>query len=142
MHMFDIPSAETCNKQIPGTLSAVACRICSAIHATTCATPMQLVFGWDAILNVPHMANWKCIQSQKQTEINGNHLNKKCERKECAHQSNKCVLIKNKWSSKCGTTSCKGSCLIVKINDNGTVEMRMDNVLDTHNVRSIKPCDN
>ena len=121
--------------QIPGTIR-------SAIHTATRATPMQLVFGRDAILNVQHTANWKCIQSRKQTEINRNNANENREGKQCAHQLNECVLVKNDWSLKCGTTSHKGPCTIVKINDNGTVQMWMDNVLDTHNVHSMKPHDN
>ena len=142
MRTFDIPSAETCADQIPGVFAAIACGICSAIHTTTRATPMQLVFGRDAILNVPHIANWKYIQSRKQAEINRNHLNENRKRKTHTHQLNECVLVKNDWTSKCGTTACKGPCPIIKINDNGAVQLRMDNVLDTHNIRNMKPHNN
>ena len=139
---FDIPSVETCADQILGTFAAIAHGICSAIHTTTRATPMQLVFGWDDILNVPHIANWKYIQSRKQTEINRNHPNENRKCKMFTNQLNKCILVKNDWTSKCGTTSYKGPCPIVKINDNGTAQLRMDNVLDTHNIRNAKPHDN
>ena len=80
MCTFDIPSMETCVDQIPGIFAAIAYGIRSTIHTTTRATPMQLVFGRDAILNVLHIANWKYIQSRKQTEINRNHLNENRKR--------------------------------------------------------------
>jgi hypothetical protein len=32
-------------------LSACAVAMCSTVHTTNCATPAQLVFGWDAIHN-------------------------------------------------------------------------------------------
>jgi hypothetical protein len=39
-------------------------------HCTTLqASPMQLVFGRDAILNTKHMSNWEHIRQQKQTRI-------------------------------------------------------------------------
>ena len=50
---------------IPGIFSAIAFGICSTIHTTTRATPMQLVFGRDSILNVQHLADWRYIQYQK-----------------------------------------------------------------------------
>ena len=103
---------------------------------------MQLVFGQDAILNVLHIVNWKYIQSRKQNEINQNHLNENRKRRTYAYQLNEYVLVKNDWTSKYGTTSYKGPYPIVKINDNGTVQLRMDNVLDTHNICNIKSYDN
>jgi len=42
-------------------------------HTTTQATPSQLVFGRDAILNVKFDANWKLIRECKQRAINKNN---------------------------------------------------------------------
>lgn len=139
LRTFDIPSTETCEEQVPGILAAIAYGIHSTIHTTTRATPMQLVFGHDAILNIQHIADWKYIQSRKQNEINQNNLNENRKRSNYTYQLNEYVLMKNEWSSKYGTTSYKGPYRIVKINDNGTVQIRMDNMLDTYNICSIKP---
>ena len=50
---FDIPNMENTEEQVLGMLAAIAFGICSTIHTTTMrATPMQLVFGRDAILNI------------------------------------------------------------------------------------------
>ena len=66
--MFDIPNMENPEEQVPGILAAIAfgLGICSTIHTNTRTTPMQLVFGRDAILNVNHLADWRYIKSCKQ----------------------------------------------------------------------------
>ena len=137
---FDIPSTETVQDQIPGTLTAIAFGICSAMHTTTRAMPVQLVFGRDSILNVRHVADWKHMQSQKQDVIVKNNIeeNKKC--KEHAHELNKLVLVKQDWTSKCGTTAHGGPCPITKTNDNGAAQVQMDKILDAINIRQLKPC--
>ena len=142
MRTFDAPSTKKCQDHIPGILSAMSYGVRGTAHTTARATPMQLVFGRDGVPNVPHLADWKCIQSRKQTEINRNNAKENRKRKTHAHQLNECVLVKNDWTSKYGTTSYKGPCEIVKINDNGTVQIRMDNVLDTCNIRNMKPHNN
>jgi uncharacterized protein with NRDE domain len=46
-------------------------------HTTTQATPAQLVFGRDAILNTKFDANWKKIRKRKQQITNKNNKKKK-----------------------------------------------------------------
>ena len=41
-------------------------------HTTLQATPAQLVFGRDAILNTKFTANWELIHKRKQRLINQN----------------------------------------------------------------------
>eukprot|EP00957_Ditylum_brightwellii_P036247 2745857-Ditylum_brightwellii.AAC.1 len=41
-----------------GILSAVMFALQSTMHMTHKATPMQLVFGRDAMLNIMYLANW------------------------------------------------------------------------------------
>ena len=79
--IFDIPSTETVQDQIPGMLEAIAYGIRSTIHMTTRATPMQLVFGRDSILNIKHVADWKYIQSRKQDMIVKNNIKENKKRK-------------------------------------------------------------
>ena len=45
-----------------GILSAVCMAVQSTVHTTTQATPSQLVFGCDTVLNVSFEANWQCIK--------------------------------------------------------------------------------
>ena len=56
-----------------GTLSEVIFAVQSTVHTTTQVTPMQLVFGCDAIINLKFDANWHLIKMQKQETINKNN---------------------------------------------------------------------
>ena len=139
LRTYDLPDGETTQDQIPGILAAISFGIRSTIHTTMRATPMQLVFGRDSILNVQHLADWKYIQSRKQKMIIKNNIRENAKRTEYVYDLNELVLLKRDWSSKYGTTSYDGPYPITKINDNGTVQLQMDNVYDTVNLRNIKP---
>ena len=136
MSAFDVPSGETAQDQIPGALAAASHRICSAMHATVRATPVQLAFGQDSTLNVQHthMEDWKCMQSHKQNAMVKNNVCENSKRKDHAHDLNKLALVKRDWSSEFGTTSCDGPCPITKINDDGAVQVQMNNACDTINL--------
>ena len=56
------------------------------------------------------------------------------------YELNELVLIKQDWSSKYGTTAYRGPYPITKMNDNGAVQVQMDKILDTVNIRQLKPC--
>ena len=100
---------------------------------------MQLVFGRDSILNVQHLADWRYIQSQKQDLININNKRENSKRREHTYAINDLVLVKQAQTSKYGTTQYKGPYNILKVYDNGTVRLRMGNIMDTYNIRQIKP---
>ena len=53
----DLDQEEPFKKVISATCFAIR----STVHTTTQYTPMQLVFGHDAILNIAHEASWKLI---------------------------------------------------------------------------------
>jgi hypothetical protein len=56
-----------------GMLAAAMFAARATCHVTLQASPMQLVFGRDAILNIKHVSNWEHIRQRKQTRINGNN---------------------------------------------------------------------
>ena len=62
---FDFNDKTTYDEDHPfsGILSAVATR--TTCHTTTQATPSQLVFGRDAILNTKFEADWKIFRNCK-----------------------------------------------------------------------------
>ena len=67
-----------------GILAATMFAIRATFHTTLQATPSQLVFGRDAILNTTFEANWKQIKERKQSVI---HKNNKAEnKKRFAHE--------------------------------------------------------
>ena len=47
-------------------ISAFMCDMWSMINTNTQATPMQLLFGHDAMLNLKFDANWWLIKQSKQ----------------------------------------------------------------------------
>ena len=69
---FDVQTMDT-NNPWAGILAATMFSVCATYHTTLQASPMQLVFGRDAILNVKHITNWEHIQQRLQTRINENN---------------------------------------------------------------------
>jgi len=62
-----------------GLLAAMMFAIRTTVHTTTQHTPMQLVFGCDAFLNIARAANWRYIKERKQRliKINNKRENQK-----------------------------------------------------------------
>ena len=67
-----------------GILAATAFGIRSTYHTTLQASPGQLVFGRDMVLNIQHIANWRAIAERKQKLINQN--NERENKKRISHQ--------------------------------------------------------
>ena len=57
-----------------GVLAATMYAVRSTYHTTLQATPMQVVFGRDALLNIKVEADWNLIRNRKQELINKNNL--------------------------------------------------------------------
>ena len=55
---------------------------------------MQLVFGRDAILNIPFTANWKLIEDRKRKLIEHNNKRENKKRMDYTYQTGDLVLIK------------------------------------------------
>jgi hypothetical protein len=89
-----------------GILAAAMFAIRATVHTTLQATPSQLVFGRDAILNIKFDADWRLIRERKQSIIK--QKNKRENARRIPHKYNE--------------TSAKysGPHEIVKVNDNGT----------------------
>jgi transposase InsO family protein len=57
-----------------GILAAVMAAVRSTYSTTTHATPMQLVFGRDAVINTKFIADWDYIRQRKQNIIHQNNI--------------------------------------------------------------------
>ena len=64
----NIVNSDPCSGILASTMFAVR----ATYHTTLQASPMQLVFGRDAILNIKHVADWEHIRQRKQLRINHN----------------------------------------------------------------------
>jgi hypothetical protein len=56
-----------------GILVAIAFALRSTYHTTLQATPGQLIFGRDMVLNVQHLTDWTVIKARKQQIIHKNN---------------------------------------------------------------------
>jgi hypothetical protein len=122
-----------------GILGAVAFGVRATVHTTTQATPSQLVFGRDAILNVPFQANWKRIQERKQKLIATNNRRENAKRVPYQYHVGDKVLIKQDRDRKFGTDAYKGPYVVTEVRNNGTVRIREGITEDTYNIRMITP---
>ena len=66
----------------------------STVHTTTQATPMQLVFRRDAIMNVTFYANWNLIKQPKQQSINQRNAKENSKRIPHTYKVDDLVIIK------------------------------------------------
>ena len=96
----------------------------ATIHSTSRATPAQLVFGHDAMLNVQHEANWAYIKEHRDKISSKNNTieNKNC--KKHVYNVNNKVLLKMQANLKYGTNAYTGPFKIVQVNNNGTVKIK------------------
>ena len=122
-----------------GILAAVAFRIRKTVSTTTRASPMQLVFGRDAILSITHKANWQYIKERKQQIIKQNNKRENAKHLEYKYQEGDLVLIKAEQNTKYGSDANKGPRCILEVRNNRTVQLQMGAVRDTYNIRNITP---
>ena len=90
------------------------------------ATPTQLVFGRDAILNTKFEADWQHIKPRKQHIINKNNARENSKRIPHEYKNNDKVLIdiRYKTKGKYAMNPYKGPYKIIKVDNNGTVAVQ------------------
>ena len=127
-----------------GVLSAIRRAVNSTVHTTMRATPSQLVFGRDALLNVSFQANWEVIRQRKQRMINLNNARENMTRREYQYTVGQQVMVKLDPNRKHGVDHYKGPYTVSQVNGNGTVKLTRVTtsgaVVQTWNIRNIEPC--
>jgi hypothetical protein len=112
----------------------------ATFHTTLKATPSQLVFGRDAILNANIEAYRNFIKNNKQRLINTKNSIENKKRILYTYQIHEHSLCEGKpTSSMYGPAVWEGPFEIVKINDNGSVCILKGNLTETVNLSRIKP---
>jgi hypothetical protein len=123
-----------------GMLAATMFATRATFHTTLRATPTQLVFGRDAILNQKFEADWNFIKQNKQKLIATNNKRENNKRHQHDYLVNDKVLCEGKPNlSKFGSALWEGPFKVIKVNDNGTVRIQKGIVTETVNIRRIKP---
>jgi len=126
-------------------LSACRKAMNSTVHTTARATPSQLVFGRDAMLNASFEADWQFIKQRKQKLIVQNNNRENATRVPHAYNVNDTVVIKAGVQRKHGENPYIGPYRVTHVYDNGTVRLVKvaDNnggaVSETWNIRNIEP---
>ena len=128
-----------------GILSAVRQAMRCTVHTTTRATPTQLVFGRDAILNVSFEANWQYIKDRKQKLILQNNARENATRIEHTYSIGDKVMVHRNPNRKHGSDKKRGPYTVTRVNDNGTLRLKEDTnnggaVYQTWNIRNVNPC--
>jgi len=121
-----------------GILSAAAFAMPATYHTTLQATPGQLVFGRDMILNTPYVADWTAIKARKQELIRKNNKIENSKRIPHQYRVGDKVMLENHCANKY-EQPYRGPYLIQQVNTNGTVRLKMGAVTDTVNIRRIHP---
>ena len=83
-----------------GILAETMFAVHGTYHTTLQASPMQLVFGRDAILNIKHVSNWEHIRQRKQLRINHNNKRENMRRNNHQYKVGDKILVKRKKHSK------------------------------------------
>ena len=122
-----------------GILAAVMYALRATYHTTTQATPMQLVFGRDAMLNIQFEADWNLIKKRKQQKINDNNRRENAKRLDYTYDVGDNVLVRTVQKAKYAGDPWQGPYQITAVNDNGTVRYKKGAVTDTINIRQLKP---
>jgi hypothetical protein len=114
------------------------------VHTTTCATPTQLVFGRDALLNVSFQADWDYIKEQKQHRILQNNKKENAKRIPHTYNIGDQVMVKDDPHRKLSEARFSGPYTVTQVYDNGTVQLSKGTnggaVLTMWNIRNVKPC--
>jgi hypothetical protein len=77
-----------------GILASCRKAMNSTVHTTSRATPTQLVFGRDAMLNASFQADWEFIKERKQKLIIQNNKRENAKRTPHTYQVGDRVVIK------------------------------------------------
>ena len=133
---FDVSNIVN-NDPWSGVLAATMFAVRATYHTTLKASPMQLVFGRDAILNIKHVADWEHIWQHKQLRINHNNKQENMWRNNHQYKIGDKILVKRKKNSK-HELEFMGPFPFTKINDNGTVRFQKGIINDAVNIRRIK----
>ena len=121
-----------------GILAATAYAVRTTYHTTLQSSPGQLVFGRDMIFNIKHEANWEAIRLRKQKLIDENNRRENAKRLEHVYHTGDKVLVTRHDANKYETPYL-GPYKIREVYTNGTVLVKRGKVLETINIRRLKP---
>ena len=121
-----------------GILTAALFAMHSMYHTTLFAMPGQHIFGRDMILNMQYLADWTAIKAHKQQLICKNNIFENSKHIPHQYKVGDKVRLENHHANKYEQLY-KGPYLVMQVNTNGTVCLKIGAVTDTMNIRHIHP---
>jgi transposase InsO family protein len=126
-----------------GVLNAVRFAMRATLHTTMRATPMQLVYGRDAVHNIRFEADWQYLKARRQQVIKHNNERENSKRTPHTYTVGDSVMVDQPLHRKYGTPKYKGPYTVDSVNDNGTLRLRIPKgvgaIYETWNIRNIHP---
>jgi len=95
----------------------------STVHTTARATPTQLVFGREAMLNASFQADWQFIKERKQRLIIQNNKCENAKRKPHKYNVGDAVVVKAVAGRKYGSNPYLNPMRITQVNDNSSAKL-------------------
>ena len=121
-----------------GILAVADFAVRSMYHITVQATPGQMIFGRDMMLNTPFIADWEAITLRKQIIIDKNNQIKNKNCKPHTYITHKELLVCNKQENMCEEPYVRPY-LVNQVLTNGNVTIRWGNVQEWIKIIWIKP---
>jgi hypothetical protein len=115
-------------------ISAAAWAIRSTIHTTLQATPGQLVFGRDMLLNIPFKADWAAIRKRKQDLIGKGVVRANRSRVPHQYRVGDAVLYHTPGKIPKMQQPRTGPHTVTQVYSNGTIRIRRGSVEETINI--------
>jgi hypothetical protein len=121
-------------------LHAVAFAVRGTFHTTLQATPSQLIFGRDLILDASFTANWTAIIARKLRQTQLDNARENASRIPHLYVTGDLVLIQlNRRNLPKLARPTEGPYRIVRVHSNGTVVIQRGSYCETINIRRLKP---
>ena len=120
-------------------LASVAWAIRSTHHSTLKASPAQLVFNRDMLLNVKFIADWKMIRLRKQKDVDRNNARENSLSVDHDYHIGDKVLVTDQdihCKLNCPT---KGPYNMIQVYTNGTVRVQRGAVTERINIHRCTP---
>ena len=120
-------------------LQATAFGLRAAHHSALMASPAQVTFGRDMLINSFFITNWRYIHSIRKQQIIRNNIRENKSRLEHDYKVGDKVYVMD-WDVKRKLSLKKGPFKIIKVHDNGTVNIQLDDATtQTINIRRLQP---
>ena len=121
-------------------LSSIAWAIRSSYHSVLEATPAQLVFGRDMIVNLRFAVDWQAISRRKQAQVDKDNLRENSKRIAHDYRPGEQVLVVKDGIFRKLEAPYQGPFAITDVYVNGTVRIqRSPTVTERLNIRRITP---